>query len=330
MAHNAAGKENKVYKLDIDGNPPIINGFNQNRTVLKNTAVKYTRKLIDCKAEGDPAPKITWIMPDNIFLTAPYYGSRINVHSNGTLEIRNVRPSDTAEFICMDTGKYRCAAKNKVGYIEKLVIFEVIQKPYILTRPKGIIQGIFGQSLFLHCLTDGIQPSISWTMPGGFVLARPQVSGRYHLMENGTLVVHETVIHDRGNYVCRSKNDAGEAVLSVPVVIIAYPPRITNGPPPTVRRVAGVPVYLTCVANGIPTPEVNWELPDRSILSTTGKERPVGTHSGNYKCIAFNYLGRDTRPTYMTLIWPAILILLLYNCLPNVLKRLFQSPTFDN
>uniref|UniRef100_A0A8C1TAE9 Ig-like domain-containing protein n=1 Tax=Cyprinus carpio TaxID=7962 RepID=A0A8C1TAE9_CYPCA len=302
MAHNAAGKENKVYKLDIDGNPPIINGFNQNRTVLKDTAVKYTRKLIDCKAEGDPAPKITWIMPDNIFLTASYYGSRINVHSNGTLEIRNVRPSDTAEFICMaqndggeavmlvqmevtdklrrpifnnpfnervvtrvgrtavlncsadgqpmpeiiwtlpnrtlyhlgadgtfviynssieDTGKYRCAAKNKVGYIEKLVIFEVIQKPYILTRPKGIIQGIFGQSLFLHCLTDGIQPSISWTMPGGFVLARPQVSGRYHLMENGTLVVHETVIHDRGNYVCRAKNDAGEAVLSVPVVIIA-------------------------------------------------------------------------------------------------------------
>uniref|UniRef100_A0A8C2K4S8 Immunoglobulin superfamily, member 10 n=1 Tax=Cyprinus carpio TaxID=7962 RepID=A0A8C2K4S8_CYPCA len=410
MARNAAGEENKVYKLDIDGNPPIINGFNQNRTVMKDTAVKYTRKLIDCKAEGYPVPKITWIMPDNIFITAPYYGSRINVHSNGTLEIRNVRPSDSAEFICMaqndggeavmlvqlevtdklrrpifnnpfnervvtrvgrtavlncsadgqpipeitwtlpnrtrlsgtpgfkgsryhlgtdgtfviynssieDTGKYRCAAKNKVGYIEKLVIFEVIQKPYILTRPKGIIQGISGQSLFLHCLTDGIQPRISWTTPGGFVLARPQASGRFHLMDNGTLVVHETIIHDRGNYVCRAKNDAGEAVLSVPVVIVAYPPQITNGPPPTVRGVAGVPVHLKCVANGVPTPQITWELPDRSILST-GKERPLdsevlhaqgtliirkptGAHSGAYKCIAFNYLGRDTRATYMTVI----------------------------
>ncbi|KAF4103728.1 immunoglobulin superfamily member 10 [Onychostoma macrolepis] len=411
MARNSAGEENNVYKLDIDGNPPIINGFKQNRTVMKDTAVKYTRKLIDCKAEGYPVPKITWIMPDNIFLTAPYYGSRINVHSNGTLEIRNVRPSDSAEFICMaqndggeaamlvqlevtdklrrpifnnpfnervvtrvgrtavlncsadgqpipeiiwtlpnrtrfsgtpgfegsrhhlgtdgtfviynssieDSGKYRCSAKNKVGYIEKLVVFEVIQKPYILTRPKGIIRGISGQSLFLHCLTDGIQPSISWTTPGGFVLARPQVSGRYHLMDNGTLVVLETIIHDRGNYVCRAKNDAGEAVLSVPVVIVAYPPRITNGPPPTVRGVAGVPVYLKCVANGVPTPEITWELPDRSILSTTGKERPLGSellhaqgtliirnptraHSGTYKCIAFNYLGRDTRTTYMTVI----------------------------
>ncbi len=368
MARNAAGEENKVYQLDIDGNPPIINGFNQNRTVIKDTAVKYTRKLIDCKVEGYPVPKITWIMPDNIFITAPYYGSRIKVHSNGTLEIRNVRPSDSAEFICMaqndggeavmlvqlevtdklrrpifnnpfnervvtrvgrttvlncsadgqpipeiiwtlpnrtqlsgtsgfegsryhlgtdgtfviynssveDTGNYRCAAKNKVGYIEKLVVFEVLKRPFILTRPKGIIRGISGQSLFLHCLTDGVQPSISWTMPGGFVLARPQVSGRYHLMDNGTLVVHETIIHDRGNYVCRAKNDAGEAVLSVPVVIVAYPPLITNGPPPTVRGVVGVPVYLKCVANGVPSPEITWELPDRSIISTTGKERPSG------------------------------------------------------
>lgn len=411
MARNAAGEENKVYKLDIDGNPPIINGFKQNRTVMKDTAIKHTRKLIDCKAEGNPAPKITWIMPDNIFLTAPYYGSRINVHNNGTLEIRNVRPSDTAEFICMaqnnggeavmlvqlevtdklrrpifknpfnervvtrvgrtavlncsadgqpipeiiwmlpnrtrfsggpgfegsryrlgkdgtfviynssieDTGKYRCAAKNKMGYIEKLVVFEVIQKPYILTRPKGVIQGISGETLFLHCLTDEIQASVSWTTPGGFVLARPQVTGRYHLMDNGTLVVHETTMHDRGNYVCRAKNDAGEAVLAVPVIIIAYPPQITNGPPATMRGVAGVPLHLKCIANGIPTPEITWELPDRSVLSTTGKKRPVGSellhaqgtliirnptraHSGNYKCIAFNYLGRDTRTTYMTII----------------------------
>ncbi|XP_077053448.1 immunoglobulin superfamily member 10 [Siphateles boraxobius] len=411
MARNAAGEENKVYKLDIDGNPPIINGFKQNKTVMKDTAIKHTRKLINCKAEGNPAPKITWIMPDNIFLNAPYYGSRINVHHNGTLEIRNVRPSDTAEFICMaqnnggeavmvvqlevtdklrrpifknpfnervvtrvgrtamlncsadgqptpeiiwtlpnrtrfsggpgfegsryhlgkdgtfviynssieDTGKYRCAAKNKMGYIEKLVVFEVIQQPYILTRPKGVIQGISGETLFLHCLTDEIQPSVSWTTPGGFVLARPQVSGRYHLMDNGTLVVHDATINDRGNYVCRAKNDAGEAVLAVPVIIIAYPPRITNGPPLTMRGVAGVPVHLKCIANGIPTPDITWELPDGSVLSTTGKERPVSSellhaqgtliirnptraHSGNYKCIAFNYLGRHTRTTSITII----------------------------
>ncbi|XP_061072506.1 immunoglobulin superfamily member 10 [Conger conger] len=406
-ARNAAGDDRKVYNLAIDGNLPIINGHRQNRTVVKDSASKHSRKLIDCKAEGSPPPRITWIMPDNIFLSAPYYGSRINVHPNGTLEIRNVRPSDTAEFICMarndggeavmvvqlevtsmlrrpifknpfnervvarlgktvvlncsadgnpnpeiswllpngtrftndartsryylgsdgnlviynptkeDTGKYRCSAKNKMGYIEKLVVLEVGQRPYIVTRPRGIIRGVSGDSLFLHCLTDGSpRPNIHWTVPGGQVLSRPQVSGRYHLLENGTLVVRETTLHDRGNYLCRAKNDMGEAVLSVPVAIIAYPPRITNGPPTNVRAVVGVSVQLNCMAIGIPKPEISWELPDRSVLSTANKGRNTGTEllhpqgtlviqkptssdSGTYKCMAKNHMGTDTRATYV-------------------------------
>uniref|UniRef100_A0A673BP72 Ig-like domain-containing protein n=1 Tax=Sphaeramia orbicularis TaxID=375764 RepID=A0A673BP72_9TELE len=117
MARNPAGENRKVYQVDIDGNPPVINGYHQNRTVIRDVASKYSRKFIDCKAEGDPTPTVTWIMPDNIFLSAPYYGSRINVHHNGTLEIRNVRPTDTAEFICM--------ARNDGGEAVMVVQLEV-------------------------------------------------------------------------------------------------------------------------------------------------------------------------------------------------------------
>ncbi|GAA6092707.1 immunoglobulin superfamily member 10 [Tachysurus ichikawai] len=410
IARNAAGDESKVYKLEIDGNPPIINGYYQNKTVVKDTAEKYSRKFIDCKAEGDPPPKITWIMPDNIFLTAPYYGSRVTVHYNGTLEIRNVRPTDTAEFICIarndggesvlvihlevtnqlmrpifknpfnerlmtrlgkttvlncsadgnpppdmiwtlpngtqligrhmgshhhlgsdgtfvihnpskgDAGKYRCAAKNKIGYIEKLIILEVGQKPYILTRPKGIIRSVSGEPLFLHCLADGNpRPNILWTVPGGHVISRSQITGRYQLMDNGTLVIHQTNLHDRGNYMCRAKNNVGDALLTVPVIIVAYTPRITNGPPPNVSTTTGTPVQLSCIAVGIPKPEITWELPDRSVLSTAGKGRSAGSEllhpsgtliiqkptradSGTYKCLATNHLGTDTRVTFLTVI----------------------------
>uniref|UniRef100_A0A665U362 Immunoglobulin superfamily, member 10 n=1 Tax=Echeneis naucrates TaxID=173247 RepID=A0A665U362_ECHNA len=408
MARNPAGENRKVYKLDIDGSPPVINGYRQNRTVIKDVAAKYSRKLIDCKAEGDPTPSITWIMPDNIFLRAPYFGSRVNVHHNGTLEIRNVRPSDTAEFICMarndggeavmvvqlevtsmlrrpifrnpynerivsrigkttilncsadghpmpeiiwalpngtritaesdhssrhhlgsdgtliiynpqkeDSGKYRCGAKNLMGYIEKLIILDIGQKPYILTRPKGVIRSASGDPLFLHCLSDGSpRPMIYWTIPGGHTFTRPQVLGRYQLFENGTLVVQDTTLHDRGNYICRARNNAGVAVVTVPVVIIAYPPRITTGPPPSVQAVTGAPIHLNCAAMGIPKPEINWELPNHSVLSTAVQGRPMGSEllhpqgtliiqrptisdSGTYKCLAKNPLGMDSKVTYV-------------------------------
>uniref|UniRef100_A0A672FX89 Ig-like domain-containing protein n=1 Tax=Salarias fasciatus TaxID=181472 RepID=A0A672FX89_SALFA len=269
---------NERYLMHVNGSLDI-------RDVKPTDAGDYV-KFIDCKAEGDPTPSITWIMPDNIFLTAPYFGSRINVHRNGTLEIHNVRPTDTGEFICLarndggeavmvvqlevsrmlqrpifknpfnervvsrfgknvilncsadgnplpeimwilpngtrltgrpntgshhqehsdgtltifnprkeDAGKYRCGAKNSLGYIEKLIILEIGQKPYILTRPRGIIRSVSGEPLYLHCLSDGSpRPRIYWTIPG----------------ENGTLVVHDTTLHDRGNYVCRARNEAGE------------------------------------------------------------------------------------------------------------------------
>ncbi|TKS80935.1 Immunoglobulin superfamily member 10 [Collichthys lucidus] len=407
MARNPAGENRKVYKLDIDGNPPVINGYKQNRTVIKDVAAKFSRKFIDCRAEGDPTPSITWLMPQNIFLTAPYYGSRINVHPNGTLEIRNVRPTDTAEFICMarndggeavmvvqlevtgmlrrpifknpfnerivarigkttvlncsadgqpkpeiiwilpngtrlagetdrgrhhpsndgtlviynphkeDAGKYRCGARNFMGYIEKLIILEVGQKPYILSRPRGIIRSVSGEPLFLHCLSDGSpRPRIYWTIPGGHTLTRPQVLGRYQLRENGTLVIQDTSLHDRGNYICRARNDAGEAVLTVPVVIIAYAPRITTGPPPNVKAVTGTPIQLNCAAVGIPKPEITWELPDGSVLSAAEQGRPKGSEllhpqgtliiqrptasdSGIYKCFAKNNLGTDSKVAYV-------------------------------
>ncbi|XP_031459498.1 immunoglobulin superfamily member 10 isoform X1 [Phasianus colchicus] len=410
VARNAGGDDTKLYKLDVDAKPPIINGLYTNKTIIKVTAVRHSKKQIDCRAEGTPPPQVMWIMPDNIFLTAPYYGSRIVVHKNGTLEIRNLRPSDTADFICVarndwgesmlvvrlevlemlrrpmfknpfnekiiakpgktttlncsvdgnpppevswmlpngtwfskgtrmseflpgsngtltirnpsrdKAGKYRCAAKNQVGYIEKLIVLEVAQKPTILIYPQGPTRGISGESLSLHCLSDGSpKPSTAWTLPGGHVLDRPQINSRHILLENGTLVIRAATIHDRGNYLCKAHNPAGDSSVTVPVTIVAYPPRITNRPPRTISTMPGAAVQLSCTALGIPKPEITWELPDHSILSTgnhgraSGSEllHPQGTlliqnprpsDSGMYKCTAKNHLGSDFTVTYIHVI----------------------------
>uniref|UniRef100_A0A4W3IAM7 Immunoglobulin superfamily member 10 n=1 Tax=Callorhinchus milii TaxID=7868 RepID=A0A4W3IAM7_CALMI len=410
IARNPAGDDTITYQLVVVSGPPLINGLYSNKTTIRESAVKHTRKLIDCATEGLPKPHIMWIMPDNIFLNAPYYGSRIIVHRNGTLEIRHVRASDQANFICVarndagetilvvnlevtemlkrpvfknpfnekiivksgstvilncsasgnpppqtiwvlpngsrftnrqkvaryqvgadgtfiihnptivDAGKYHCAAKNKVGYIEKLIILQVGQKPFILTRPLRLTRSISGESLFLHCSANGIpKVSITWTAPNGYVLNRPQINGKYTLYENGTLVVRDTNVQDRGNYVCKAHNTAGLASITIPVIIIAYPPRITNGPPTSVRAKAGSAVQLNCMAIGIPKPEIVWELPNHSVLSTYSKGSPTGSEllhpqgtlviqkpssrdSGTYKCTAKNRLGSDSRVSHIQVI----------------------------
>ncbi|XP_072200110.1 immunoglobulin superfamily member 10 [Excalfactoria chinensis] len=410
VARNAGGDDTKLYKLHVDAKPPIINGLYTNKTIIKVTAVRHSKKQIDCRAEGTPPPQIMWIMPNNIFLTAPYYGSRIVIHRNGTLEIRNLRPSDTADFICVarndwgesvlvvqlevlemlrrpmfknpfnekiiakpgktttlncsvdgnpppevswmlpngtwlskgarmsefllgsngtltilslsrdKAGKYRCAAKNQVGYIEKLIVLEVAQKPTILIHPKGPMRGISGESLSLHCLSDGSpKPSTAWTLPGGQVLDRPQINSRHILLENGTLVIRAATIHDRGHYVCKAHNPAGDLSITIPVTIVAYPPRITNRPPQTIHTMPGAAVQLSCTALGIPKPEITWELPDHSTLSTGNHDRAPGSEllqpqgtlliqnpqpsdSGTYKCTAKNHLGSDFTVTYIHVI----------------------------
>lgn len=410
VARNSGGDDTELHKLEVVSKPPLINGLYANKTVIKVTAIKHSKQQIDCKAEGTPPPQIMWIMPDNIFLTAPYYGSRITVHKNGTLEIRNVRSTDMAEFICVarndggesilvvqlevleilrrpmfrnpfnekiiakpgkttllncsvdgnptpeiiwilpngtrlfsgvrtsqhylgrngslvvyspskaDMGKYRCAAKNKVGYIEKLIILEVGRKPTIFIHSGRTIKSISGETLSLHCLAGGSpKPNIIWTLPGGYVLDRPQINGKYTLLENGTLIVRETTIHDRGSYVCKAQNDAGDSVVAVFVTVVAHPPQITKRPPRNVRTMAGITVQLHCMALGIPNPEITWELPDHSLLSTGSKGRPSGrelfhpqgtliiqnpklSDSGMYKCMAKNLLGSDSTVTYVQVI----------------------------
>uniref|UniRef100_A0A672FXE1 Ig-like domain-containing protein n=1 Tax=Salarias fasciatus TaxID=181472 RepID=A0A672FXE1_SALFA len=308
LARNDGGEAVMVVQLEVSRmlqRPIFKNPFNE------RVVSRFGKNVIlNCSADGNPLPEIMWILPNGTRLTGrPNTGSHHQEHSDGTLTIFNPRKEDA--------GKYRCGAKNSLGYIEKLIILEIGQKPYILTRPRGIIRSVSGEPLYLHCLSDGSpRPRIYWTIPGGHTLTRPQVLGRYHLLENGTLVVHDTTLHDRGNYVCRARNEAGEAGLTVPVLIIGYPPRITTGPPPSLRAVTGTPIRLSCVATGIPKPQITWELPNDSVLSTTVQgdqtagellhpqgtliiQKPTASDSGTYKCLAKNHLGTDSKITYV-------------------------------
>ncbi|NXT27782.1 MXRA5 protein, partial [Syrrhaptes paradoxus] len=407
VVRNSAGEDRKTVWIHVNVQPPRINGHLSAITSVRETAVRDSRKLIDCKAEGIPAPRVLWAFPEGVILPAPYYGSRITVHRNGTLDIRGVRQTDAVQLICIgrneggearlivqllitdhlekpsfrdpvneritaiaghsinlncsvqgnpkpstswilpngtevlsgsrlhrfyhkrdgilhisslsagDAGTYRCTARNPGGYVERIVFLKVGLRPEISNQYNNLVSIINGETLQLHCITQTNQRAqISWTLPSGMVLDAPQAVGRFSLLENGSLTVREASVFDRGTYLCKVSTEYGNSVMNVPVIVIAYPPRITSEPAPVIYARPGNSVKLNCMAIGIPKAEITWELPDKSHLTTGAQSRlygnkflhpqgslviqqPTQRDAGFYKCTAKNILGSDSKTTYI-------------------------------
>ncbi|NWZ44427.1 MXRA5 protein, partial [Brachypodius atriceps] len=407
VARNSAGEDRKIVWIHVDVQPPRINGHLSAITSVRETALRDSRKLIDCKADGVPAPRVLWAFPEGVILPAPYYGNRITVHRNGTLDIRGVRQTDAVQLVCIarneggearllvqllitdhlekpsfrdpvseritaiaghsinlncsvqgnpkpstswilpngsevlsgsrlhrfyhkrdgilhisslsagDAGTYRCTARNPGGYVERVVFLKVGLRPEISNQYNNLVSIINGETLQLHCITQAShRAQISWTLPNGMVMDAPQAVGRFSLMENGSLTVREASVFDRGTYLCKVSTEYGTSVMTVPVIVIAYPPRITSEPAPVIYARLGNSVKLNCMAIGIPKAEITWELPDKSHLTTGAQSRLYGNKflhpqgslviqqstqrdAGFYKCTAKNILGSDSKTTYI-------------------------------
>ncbi|KAK6485538.1 matrix-remodeling-associated protein 5 [Huso huso] len=407
LAKNSAGEDKKVIRVDVQVAPPSINGHRNAVNTVKQTAIKEQRKLLDCKAEGMPLPRVMWLLPENVVLPAPYYGSRITVHRNGTLDIKSIRKTDAVHLVCIarneggearliidldvtenlekpvlknplnetltltvgtsvrmncsaegrptpeivwilpngsqltsgsqlyrvyhgqdgtlhisspsvtEAGTYRCLAKNEVGQTERTVSLEIGKKTEINNPYTGLVSIINGENLLLHCSAGGNPPpKLFWTLPNGMILSRPQTVGRYAVLQNGSLTVQQASVYDRGTYSCKSVNEYGTSLMSVPVIVIAYPPRITNGPAPVTYARPGPAIQLNCMAIGIPKADITWELPDKSRLTVTSHARLFGNKylhpqgsliiqkpsqmdTGFYKCTAKNLIGSDSKATYV-------------------------------
>lgn len=406
LARNSAGQDRKVTRLEILVSPPGINGLRGSTNSLKVSAMKNQRKLIHCQASGTPVPRVLWVVPDNVILSAPYYGSRMTVHRNGTLDINSLRVTDTNKLTCIarneggearlivqldvmdiiekprlkspktesitltvgrtmmlncsfeaspvpqltwvlpsgsplmsgsqfnkffhrsdgtlvitnpavsEAGTYRCLGRNAGGLVERTVVLTPGRKPEINNRYNSPVSVINGENLQLHCLSTSDPVRITWTLPSGVVLNRPQRAGRYTVLPNGTLSIQQASVYDRGSYTCRAANEYGSSLLTIPVAIIAYSPRITSGPPHTTYARRGVAVQLNCIATGIPKAEVAWETPDRTRLIVRTQPRlfgnkyihpqgfliiqnPMPTDTGFYRCTARNVIGVDSKGTYL-------------------------------
>lgn len=347
---------------------------------MKQQVVKGQTILLPCPSQGSPPPRLSWLLPGNGVLPAPYYGSRLIVHRNGSLELRSVRLSDSGTLVCVIRGEreqsriqvelevleqWEEARSSHRGLgggrsvpentgLSETSHSEMTQKPLQIvpsspaaprplgppSRPTGpvseaevksktlpLLSIINGETLRLSCPVSQphghAQGSPSWTTPSGKVLTRGESdeSGRYKVLEDGTLTVQQATVFDRGTYTCRSTSYDSSFVsaITIPVIVIAYPPRITMGPSPVTYTRPGVAVELPCLTIATPRATVTWETPDMTQLKVMDQARiygnrylspqgslviqnPTSRDTGFYRCTASNVIGVDTKTTYLHVI----------------------------
>ncbi|KAK1904752.1 Matrix-remodeling-associated protein 5 [Dissostichus eleginoides] len=265
--------------------------------------------FLECPARGKPHPEFAWVLPNGTMLAPGVKLQRFTHHlGNGTLQISHP--------VASDKGVYRCLAKNVAGQAEKRYALEAGRKPLIRGTPGGM-KITYGLNLNLPCMVDGWQQAtITWTLPNGLVLDKPQTIGRVSFLTNGTLQLRHVATFDRGTYTCKAFNYFGSSTLSYPVAVMVFPPRVTNTLTSITRVNRGSPVKLNCVASGIPKPDISWTLPGRTTLAPHNRfavqggiymteegslviQNPMLMHSGIYKCNAKNALGTDFKSTYL-------------------------------
>ncbi|XP_062416879.1 matrix-remodeling-associated protein 5 [Pungitius pungitius] len=306
IARNEGGEVKLVVNLDVEAvvESPQIRGSQSDSLSL---TVGNTMTL-NCSFEGSSLSHLTWILPGGTPLHSGARFAKFFHKPDGSLIISN--PS------IAETGMYRCLGQNSRGLVERTITLSRGRKPEISNRYNSPLSVVNGERLLLHCITSSDPLRLTWTIPSGVVLNRPQRAGRYAVLPNGTLAIQQVSVHDRGSYMCRATNEYGNSQLSASVIVIAYPARITSGPPAVTYAKLGVAVQLNCIATGIPSVEVAWETPNKTRLAVSAQPRlfgnkylhpqgsliiqnPTQRDAGVYRCTARNAIGIDSKATIL-------------------------------
>ncbi|NXY61032.1 HMCN1 protein, partial [Callaeas wilsoni] len=288
VARNSAGSAHRHVTLHVQ-EPPVIHAQPGALDVVVNNPV-----VLPCEATGTPQPVITWQKEGINIITT---GNSYMVQPSGSLQI--------ARAAVEDAGTYMCVAQNPAGTALGKIKLKVQVPPVIKSHMEEYVVAI-DQSVTLQCEAEGYPgPEVSWHKDGQQITE----SMRRRILSTGALQILFVQPGDSGRYTCTAANPAGSSTSSTELTV-HIPPRIRNTDAQYVVMENSQAV-LSCVAEGIPTPTINWRKGNTLLRDTVGKyqtvpggdlilDNVVPEDSGSYSCIATNAAGEDTHTVTLT------------------------------
>ncbi|XP_028998738.1 immunoglobulin superfamily member 10 [Betta splendens] len=308
MVQNQFGSDRMLVNLVVLSQPPRVLQT-QTRDVTVNLGDKVD---LECKVEGHPTPRVTWVLPNYSHMTASPFGvsaqRRVTAFLNGTLRISH------ATFT--DRGTYKCIGRSVAGVDSASVHLSVAALPPVIQQPRheNISVPETGTA-YISCSATGTpRPAIRWITPDGTQLAASQfATGRnFIVFPNGTLYIRGVGPGNAGKYECAASNAVASSrrtvILSIKRELSTSKARITLSSSERTDVTYGGKLLLNCMATGAPHPQIIWRTPSKKLVDaqysfdsrikvfhngTLTIHSVTDKDSGDYLCVARNKMGDD-------------------------------------
>ncbi|XP_060056373.1 hemicentin-2 isoform X2 [Erinaceus europaeus] len=296
-ATNAVGFSSQEMRLSVNTKPKIHGtGSQDTDEPLRVTAKAGDQVILDCEAQGSPAPLVTWTKD---FRPVPPIKDRQALLPSGSLHLIQAQAGDS--------GLYRCTASNPAGSASHSYSLRV-QVPPQVQKGSQVLKVLTGEAVDLNCVAEGDpEPRLNWSKDGVALWGGgPEGSIHFAAVQPS----------DAGHYQCEASNSVGTDAWELELRVLEPPHWGSQEPSGLLERVTGENASLPCPARGTPTPQVTWRkglssepLRGRPGLAVLGEgslflASVSPTDSGEYECQATNEAGSTSRRTKLVVYVP--------------------------
>ncbi|XP_022241028.1 neogenin-like isoform X3 [Limulus polyphemus] len=162
---------------------------------------------LDCAANGNPRPRITWLK-NGVTIDLALLDSRFRTVGVGNLHIENIEEEDK--------GTYMCRAENHADSEDASANVEVQVPPRFIKRPQNKY-AYEKEDVEFDCKIYGKpEPTVQWIKNGDVI-----IQSEYFQIVNGyNLRILGLVRSDMGLYQCIGTNPAGNVQASAQLIIL--------------------------------------------------------------------------------------------------------------